>query len=131
MTEVLHKSENPVLSRSPAQKVNEGVSRKEQNVTMEVPTEYLVPNSPLPDEKRFTVVILTHDRGSFLRRALKVYANVTEIHTIIVYWNNPGRDIPDFHKDIKFKMQLMVTAVNLTSLNERFVPNPHIKTQGK
>lgn len=93
--------------------------------------EYNVPRSPLPEENKFTVVMLTHDRDAFLWKALKIYANVSAIDQIILYWNNPGRSPPDFQKDIQFTPEILVISVNLTSLNERFLPRAAIRTQGE
>ncbi len=94
------------------------------------PSEYNVPLSPLTDEDNFTVVILTHDRDNFLWLAMEIYANVSAIDRIIVYWNNPGRPPPDFNAEIQFKPDLLVIPINLTSLNERFFPLPDIRTKG-
>ena len=94
-------------------------------------TGYRVPDYPLVNGDKFTIIILTHDRDKILRQVLAWYGKMAKVDRIIVYWNNPERTPPNFSQELRLNVSLIIEAVNITNLGERFRPNPNIRTNGE
>ncbi len=103
--------------------------REIPDVTSMRRSNYSVPYQPV-SERNFTLVMVTHERDRLLKTLLRRYSTMTNIASIIVYWNNPRRTPPDLTKDMDFRMPLVIVELSMTSLRLRYQPLPEIRTNG-
>lgn len=79
---------------------------------------------------KFSVVIGTWDRVSFLRKLILYYQKSRLVHKIYVTWHNPGQKPPeDFLRLVRRKPPVEILVQKYDSLNNRFNPIPSLETK--
>ncbi|XP_019850044.1 PREDICTED: exostosin-like 2 [Amphimedon queenslandica] len=78
---------------------------------------------------KFTVVMPTYNRSNQLPIIIGHYCNISNVHKILVLWNNVGEPVPDQIKDFKCRVPVKIKIMKENNLTSRFWPYPEIETE--
>lgn len=83
-------------------------------------------------EEQYTIVILTYKREKILSDLLAKYLKYPYLHSIVVVWNNqqtkPSSEFTRRFASYLSTRRLVVLKTDRNSLNNRFLPLEHVKT---
>ena len=79
---------------------------------------------------KFTVVMPTYKRNLQLLVVIGHYCNISNVHKILVLWNNVGETVPGPIKDFKCQVPVEIKIMKENKLTSRFRPYPEIETEG-